>query len=490
MQCWADNILSDSDDDSEWGEMQTVGREMFRGIGFYIKNILYDLIDRINNEEYHHRRKNESSESWLHRIQQQLHHHGKLWKVDKKDLCNIAKQYMEESVWTKENAQMFGTQILKPLVKMKKFEPLNFKFEKHTVVVKHLMNKQYIKNYHSVTKIATGGDHYLILTDVGRVFANGRNNFGQLGLPKIHLQYNGEVYATEQKNATDIACGFSTSFIIMTNGETYGTGSNLNGRLGIGKFSKDIFTWTQLLGPRMKRIKAGSIYGMGLGLDDYVYTWGSFMYSGHSIQMSATHRESGTPSPNDLFFPKKLNIGKALTISIGSGGYHSVVLAANGTVITWGHNRVGQLGIATSNSNQVVIPRPFTLPFPPFSIVHCEASWGNTLYIDQYKQCCIVGRNCSGQLGVDTTQTPETVNGTPHNYVYQKLLPDIANVKNIFITEQSVFVVYSDHTDIVGRAKRPLLNVSTDMHKFHRSNKRFIWKMNGHGGNSYYFYLQ
>jgi hypothetical protein len=51
-------------------------------------------------------------------------------------------------------------------------------------------------------------------------------------------------------------------------------------------------------------------------------------------------------------------------VSVGPGGYHTVVLTARGQVYTWGHNRVGQLG----HGHQVNLPRnadgAFFLPKP------------------------------------------------------------------------------------------------------------------------------
>lgn len=45
-------------------------------------------------------------------------------------------------------------------------------------------------------------------------------------------------------------------------------------------------------------------------------------------------------------------------ISVGPGGYHTIALTVSGTVYTWGHNRVGQLGYSNSDG----VPRNVSSP--------------------------------------------------------------------------------------------------------------------------------
>ncbi len=485
MHCWP------GENDEDWEEDLPDSIRRFDGVGFYIRSIAYYIVDRVHTEidakKTCARRFDETPEQWLEHVEQALNYQGKLWSVQKNDLCAVAKKFMADKVWKKENARHFGI-LLKQMAAMKKFVPKEFTYDS-PVTVKHLMNKTFLKTYYQAVKISTGGDHYLVLTRSGKVFAGGRNNFGQLGLPKIHQHYNGEIW--DERNAIDIACGYATSFIVTRDGRTYGTGCNLNGRLGIGELAPQTNGWRRLLAPPMKRVEAGSVYAMGLGVDDYVYTWGGYLFSGHAGLPYATHKQAMQPSLADLHSPKRLYcVGKALTISIGSGGYHSVVLAANGTVVAWGHNRVGQLGALNDDVTHVIRPIPHILLFPRFSIVYAAAAWGNTVCINQGGECWIAGRNCCGQLGIDSATSLNTENGTPFSHQFKQLLPDTSNVQNLFVTEQSVFVVYSDRVDVVGRAKRTLLNDMGAMHTLQSSSKRFIWKMNGHSGNSYYFYLQ
>ena len=51
-------------------------------------------------------------------------------------------------------------------------------------------------------------------------------------------------------------------------------------------------------------------------------------------------------------------------ISVGPGGYHTIALAANGTVYTWGHNRVGQLGFCNSKYIPKTTTGAYFIPTP------------------------------------------------------------------------------------------------------------------------------
>lgn len=44
-------------------------------------------------------------------------------------------------------------------------------------------------------------------------------------------------------------------------------------------------------------------------------------------------------------------------VSVGPGGYHTIALCSNGSVWTWGHNRVGQVR-ASAHTHTLRLPPP------------------------------------------------------------------------------------------------------------------------------------
>lgn len=51
-------------------------------------------------------------------------------------------------------------------------------------------------------------------------------------------------------------------------------------------------------------------------------------------------------------------------VSVGPGGYHTIALALNGLIYTWGHNRVGQLGYCNSQFIPKNVKGAYFIPTP------------------------------------------------------------------------------------------------------------------------------
>jgi hypothetical protein len=94
---------------------------------------------------------------------------------------------------------------------------------------------------YNVTKIASGLEHFLMLTSTGRVFSCGiANTYGQLGRnasTSVALRSAIEIsipQALINQTFIDIAAGSFFSMIMTSNGDVFGFGSNEYSQLGIG----------------------------------------------------------------------------------------------------------------------------------------------------------------------------------------------------------------------------------------------------------------
>ncbi|KAB1222296.1 Ultraviolet-B receptor UVR8 [Morella rubra] len=88
----------------------------------------------------------------------------------------------------------------------------------------------------SLRAISCGGAHTLFLTEPGRVFATGLNDFGQLGISD-NMTYTIEPVEVSgiKKEIVQISAGYHHSCAITVDGELYMWGKNSNGQLGLGK---------------------------------------------------------------------------------------------------------------------------------------------------------------------------------------------------------------------------------------------------------------
>jgi RCC1 and BTB domain-containing protein len=84
----------------------------------------------------------------------------------------------------------------------------------------------------TVANIRCGYYHTLLLTDTGRVFSFGRNDYGQLGLGHNAQRMFGphQVEELEGKNVTSISAGCYHSIAVAQSGMLYDFGRHTHGQ--------------------------------------------------------------------------------------------------------------------------------------------------------------------------------------------------------------------------------------------------------------------
>lgn len=101
-----------------------------------------------------------------------------------------------------------------------------------------------------------------------------------------------------------------------------------------------------------------------------LYTCGKADYVGHNTS-------------EDILEPRLLSNfdgAKIIQISVASGGFHSLALTEDGSLYSWGHNRVGQLGLHSlsgyerADDGGVCYMKPTKVPFLPSNIVNVSSS--------------------------------------------------------------------------------------------------------------------
>lgn len=98
-------------------------------------------------------------------------------------------------------------------------------------------------NNEKIKKVRCGNQYNIFLTTTGKVYSNGFNYYGQLGLGNTtHRNGVVEIKLNSQSlNAKDIYVHDSCTFIQLNNGDIYVCGNNANGQLGIGNVSSNAY---------------------------------------------------------------------------------------------------------------------------------------------------------------------------------------------------------------------------------------------------------
>nr|GEZ68102.1 hypothetical protein [Tanacetum cinerariifolium] len=90
---------------------------------------------------------------------------------------------------------------------------------------------------------------------------------------------------------------------------------------------------------KVTAIAAGEAHTLALTGDGKVYSWGR-----------GTFGRLGNASEVDQLIPTKIDFHVNKILAISAGAYHSIALADDGSVWSWGYNTYGQLGVDGDNS--------------------------------------------------------------------------------------------------------------------------------------------
>lgn len=239
----------------------------------------------------------------------------------------------------------------------------------------------------------------------------GRNNGGQLGrgvydITGANTASSFPAPMVELSDAVSISPGPESwhKVAVKFNGDVWGWGYNDNGQLGTDPATV-YFTHTPFRVPNVENIvlaASGQTFSMALRADGKVYSWGDNDYGS---------RGDGTfygynPQP---YLIENLEC----VVSIAAGGYHAAAVKSDGTVWTWGNGYYGQLGYAPVGFLYNSVPAPQEVPGISNAIAVATGGY-HTLVLRQDGTVLAFGRNDEGQLGDGTRNsrsTPMTVPG-------------------------------------------------------------------------------
>ncbi|XP_043808553.1 ultraviolet-B receptor UVR8 isoform X2 [Manihot esculenta] len=264
-----------------------------------------------------------------------------------------------------------------------------------------------------LNSIACGGAHTLFLTETGRVYATGLNDFGQLGISGNYAYTMEPIEVSGiKKEVVQISAGYHHSCAITVDGELYMWGRNSNGQLGLGKKRQSVVLlptkveW--LSGLAIKKVALASEHSIAVTDGGEALSWGG----GGSGQLGHGNRSSilGFLRSTSEYTPRRITKLEGVKVkNVAAGLLHSACIDENGAIFVFGERVTGRLSFGEKNNAAT-----------PFMIA--EFPWSKEVACGGYHTCVVTGggelyswgSNENGCLGIGSTSAfhlPERVEG-------------------------------------------------------------------------------
>lgn len=253
-----------------------------------------------------------------------------------------------------------------------------------------------------IIQIAGGAGHSLILDKNGFVYCCGWNSKGQLGASDDTQKFT-QIDILKGFKVVQISCGWDFSAAVTECGKLFAWGNNGNTQLGLSKSITctgipSRLQCSQKLATGFKYVSCGLRHSSMITKDNGVLVAGTGAKGqlglGDNFNDNNYVTLSRVPELDDV-------------ISVASGQHHTVVLRGNGTVLSWGENKYGQLGVNTNFANSFV---PLEV-FNNEALTNVYSGWTHSAALTNNGEVFTWGRNTYGQLGAprEVPYVPEKI---------------------------------------------------------------------------------
>ncbi len=259
----------------------------------------------------------------------------------------------------------------------------------------------------SVVAVAGGARFSLALTAGGRVYSWGDDQYGQLGdngnagtrrnTPGLVVDSSGVPLA----GIVAIAAGQDHALALAADGTVYAWGRNQYGQLG-NSFTSDYLSsaypvYDANFNPiNAVAVAAGGYHSLAVLANGTVLAWGYNSNGQLGNGTEGANTGSATPKPVS---------GLTNAVAVAAGQYHSLALLSNGRVSAWGYDLDGELGDGGSQDSDLPKPVPIQSGTAggAAAITQISAGQYHSLALADDGTLYAWGSNTSGQLGVGDT---------------------------------------------------------------------------------------
>lgn len=232
------------------------------------------------------------------------------------------------------------------------------------------------------------------------LFAWGNNAFGQLGIDSTSTATSPAAVATPSRFAGfSIGSNHTLAFVPFRNtSSVWAWGYNGYGQLGNGTSgstnSSSIPRGISGL-PNVTAVAAGGYHSLAIANNGSLYSWGSNSNGQLGINKGG---DASLPQPVWDLIAGAAPFGNVARIA--AGGLHSIALKTDGTVWTWGSNNNGQLGLGDTSDR--IAPVQVT-NLPPGRVKLIAAGGAFSVAVTGDDRVYVWGYNGFGQLGQNPT---------------------------------------------------------------------------------------
>jgi alpha-tubulin suppressor-like RCC1 family protein len=263
-----------------------------------------------------------------------------------------------------------------------------------------------------IVQVAAGEDSSFVLTDDGKVFSWGSNDWGQIGITDFEEEQlerpDGKwirdipqlvrTFVRLNVKIVKIAAGSYHVLALDDSGQVWTWGSNSEGQLGVGDLSQrnqpvQITFFSQI---NVVQIAAGAYHSLFLSEMAAVYASG-LNDDGQLGQGDTVPRL--TPAVITSLLGKNIS-------GIATGDYSSYAISDLGEVFSWGSNTYSQLGQDNANFSVSIVPKRLDVLVKAGAVIYqIFGGQRNAFALDQSGDVYAIGNNDFGMLGLgDETQ--------------------------------------------------------------------------------------